>query len=338
MTATEIHAALEEVACAVCGGTDTEPARLRTARDPYAQSLGLDDGRSSWVVCRSCALVYQSPRPNAQAVDEMYTGGEYHRERGGIPDHYVDYSLRRSQLALNWALTQMGATSATAGDALDIGAGIGGALVHLRNHGWSTIGVEPDGELAAFGRDRFDLDIRDGFFDDATFADGTRFDFAYSCHVWEHLTDPVAVAKAARAVLRPGGHLCIVVPTFREAKTMAWQCFSTPHNYMFTHTSLGNVLALAGFDVVTHAYESDGDSELWLLAKVRDSDTALRTDEDVDRVQREIAMVPLRVPLGLPHRLRKHAATLTDDPADFAQRALRRVGELGGRLRRAARR
>lgn len=326
---------LEEVACAVCDARDAAPARIRNPRDRYALAYGIGGGRSRWVVCRRCALVYQSPRPDQAAVEDLYLDGDYHRERGGLPEHYVQYSLRRSVPALDWMLGHLPDGS---GRALDIGAGIGGALIHLRNHGWETIGVEPDDAMAALGRDRFSLDIRTGFFSDTTFADGPTFDFAYSCHVWEHLTDPVGVAEAARSALTVGGHLGIVVPTFRQARTMAWQCFSTPHNYMFTHQSLGNVLNRAGFDVVAHTYAADADSELWLVARVRDGAPAARQDEAVNHVQRELALVPLRAPLGWPGRARKHAATLAADPRDFVDRSGRRLRDLGGRLRRLIRR
>jgi SAM-dependent methyltransferase len=336
LTVTSIQTdVLEEVSCAVCGGTESEVARLRVPRDDTAAAYGLPDGRSHWVVCQTCGLVYQSPRPNAAAVDALYLGGGYHADRGGIPEHYVAYSLRRSVPALTWGLDQLGVAP---GRALDIGCGIGGALVHLRERGWDVAGVEPDPELSAVARDRFGLDARTGFFDDTTFPASDSFDLAYSCHVWEHLADPVALAAAARRVLAPrNGHLFIVVPTFRQARTLAWACFTTPHTYMFTHVTLGNVLRKAGFEVITHRYAADADSELWLIARALPSPagTAAPLPDPAERVQRELATVPLRAPLGLPGRLAKHARTLTSDPGDFAVRAGRHVRTQLKRVRRS---
>ncbi len=326
---------LETVACAACGGHRARTARVRPPRDEYAFALGLRDGRSRWVVCDSCALVYQSPRPGPDAVANLYVGGSYHEERGGIPEHYLEYSLRRSTEALAWALSQP--SMPLIGRALDIGCGVGGALVNLRNRGWEVVGVEPDHSLAEVGRQRFGLDVHDGFFDDGTFSAVTEFDLAYSCHVYEHLADPVATSRAAYRVLAPRrGHLVIVVPTFRRSRTLAWACFTAPHTYMFTDVSLGNVLDAAGFDVVAHRYAASGDSELWLVARARanESQRGVRKEDPVT-IQRELTLAPLGAPLGLPARVRKHVRTLASDPSDFVARARRWASSQAARAGRA---
>lgn len=325
------------VACAVCGSTASHPARVRVAVDDAAHVLDLPRGRSSWVVCDDCALVFQSPRPDADAVERLYTGGDYHENRGGIPEHYVQYSLRRSVNALDWAQERIPGT----GRALDIGCGIGGALVKLRDDGWDVFGVEPDGDMAEVARDRFDLPAVTGMFEPDTLP-GEQFDLAYSCHVWEHLADPVETSAAAHAVLAEReGYLMIVVPTFRKATTWAWTCFTAPHTYMFTDVSLGNVLDRVGFDVIDHAYKGAADSELWLLAKARPTAGPTRTEpvrEDPAKVQRELALVPLRAPLGAIGRAKTHVATFAKDPKDFASRTSRWAARRWDRAKRMVKR
>jgi SAM-dependent methyltransferase len=310
---------------------------VRVPRDDHAIALGLPGGRSRWVVCEDCALVYQSPRPGADVVDDLYVGGSYHEGRGGVPEHYLEYSLRRSREAIAWGLSRPSLRGRT-GRALDIGCGVGGALVELQRYGWDVIGVEPDPELAATGRDRFGLEIIDGFFD-AEHVPPWSFDLAYSCHVWEHLADPVATSRVAHQVLAPNqGHLLIVVPTFRQARTLAWACFTSPHTYMFTDVSLGNLLDACGFDVIDHCYAASADSELWLLARARPSagPTGAFTPERPEAVQRELALVPFRAPLGAPGRLRKHIQTFRADPRDFGSRLGRWTRAQLSRARRAS--
>lgn len=318
-------AVLESVSCVVCGADRARTARVRPPRDDYAVALGLPDGRSRWVVCDSCALVYQSPRPGPDAVVDLYAGGTYHEDRGGVAEHYLEYSLRRSQDALAWALSLPSLRAS--GRALDIGCGVGGALVNLRARGWATVGVEPDPNLAEVGRSRFGLEVHDGFFDDRTFPPATEFDLAYSCHVYEHLADPIATSRAAYRVLAPRrGHLVIVVPTFRRSRTLAWTCFTAPHTYMFTDVSLGNVLDASGFDVVSYRFAASGDSELWLVARARAVDVPRGfRQEDPAKIQRELALAPFGAPLGVPGRVVKHVRTLVSDPADFTARARRWV-------------
>ena len=335
-------AVLERVACAVCGSTASRAARVLVPRDDHARELGLPGGRSRWVVCDDCGLVYQSPRPDLAAVGDLYAGGDYHEIRGGVPEHYVEYSLRRSRAALDWA-GRCARLHDQAGRALDIGCGVGGAMVDLRGRGWEVVGVEPDPVLAQVARTRFGFDVRGQFFDGATFPDEEAFDLVYSCHVWEHLAAPRATSVAAHELLAATrGHLLIVVPTFRRARTLAWSCFTAPHTYMFTEVSLGNLLEATGFDVVRHRYAAGGDSELWLLARARGpnvaSSRAKPRRESPGAVQRELVTVPLRAPLGLPGRLGAHVRTLIADPADFGARLARGSRSRLVRVRSALRR
>src|SRR5258708_29938755 len=150
----------EQVPCVVCGSQAARRARLRVPRDDHALELGLPDGRSTWVVCDRCGLVFQSPRPDTKTVEDLYEGGSYHETSGGVPEHYIRYSLRRSQHALDWVLSQPGLAGCT-GRALDIGCGVGGALTDLMKRGWEAIGVEPDPQLAATGRSRFGATVVD---------------------------------------------------------------------------------------------------------------------------------------------------------------------------------
>jgi SAM-dependent methyltransferase len=312
---------LERVACAVCGSDAARTARVRAPRDDHALDLGMPAGRSVWVVCEHCGLVYQSPRPTSAVVQDLYAGGDYHKVRGGLPEHYVQYSLRRSSAVLAWGLSQPEVD--VRGRAVDIGCGVGGALVWLRDRGWEVVGVEPDASLVEIARVRFGLEVYSDFFSEETFSSCEGFNLAFSSHVWEHLADPRATCVSAQRVLvDQRGHLLIVVPTFRRARTLAWSSFTVPHTYMFTEVSLGNLLRASGFDVVAHRYAAGADSELWLLARatVKRSQQEAVVVEDVRAVQRELATVPLRVPLGLVGRLPAHARTLVSDPKDFLQR------------------
>ena len=54
---------------------------MRVPIDDHAGVLDLPGGRSHWVVCDRCALVYQSPRPGPDAVARLYDGGDYHTTR-----------------------------------------------------------------------------------------------------------------------------------------------------------------------------------------------------------------------------------------------------------------
>lgn len=329
---------METVPCALCGADDTQPARLLVPRDEVARSLGLERGRSTWVVCVRCGLVYQNPRPGPEAITAMYAEGDYHERRGGVPEHYIDYSLRRSREALAWGLGAAGLEHST-GDALDVGCGIGGALVDLRERGWAVQGVEPDPNLASVARDRFGLDVRSNVLEPGTFRRGTEFDLAYTCHVWEHLADPVTVTREVhRMLVGRRGHFLVVVPTYERARNLAWVCFSTPHTYMFGEATLRALLERCGFEVIDARHHAGADSELWMIARAVPAPPCSSAGDDVRRVQRRIALVPAVAPLGVPGRLAVHLRTLAADPADFSRRLVRWAGARAGALREQLRR
>lgn len=47
------------------------------------------------------------------------------------------------------------------------------------------------------------------------FAPAEKYDYVFASYILEHVLDPVAVMKVARAVLKPGGRIFIVVPNAR---------------------------------------------------------------------------------------------------------------------------
>jgi SAM-dependent methyltransferase len=262
----------------------------------------------------------------------MYAAGGYHRYAAGVPEHYVRYSLRRPLAALAWTQEQLGA--AAGGRAVDIGCGVGGAMLELARLGWDTTGVEPDPDLSEMARSRFGLDVKTGFFDAGTFPPEDTFDLAYASHVWEHLSDPLTTTRAVRGLLRDGGHFMVVVPTFRRARRMAWGTFSAAHNFMYSEHTLGDLLRASGFEVAAHRFAAGADSELWMLARAAAAPKAAELSRpSITTIQAQLATVPLRAPLGLPTRIRTHARTLRSDPKDFSDR-LRRWTT--GRLRRVA--
>ena len=153
-----------------------------------------------------------------------------------------------------------------------------------------------------------------------------RFSLVFSQHAFEHMLDPLGVARVARQILDPvEGILFICVPTYRRTWTFAWSYFNTAHTYMFTHKTLGNLLARAGFRVLRHRYFSrwDREGEVWMLAQVDRERPAGAVDESLPfresgwRSQVELALVPLTAVLGLAGRLLLSSLLLVANPRAF---------------------
>lgn len=97
-----------------------------------------------------------------------------------------------------------------AGRAVDVGCGMGGNTVVLRELGWQAVGVEYTAVGSQIAASRGIPVVRaDGR--TLPIADGS-VDLVMSTDAWEHIDDDVAVARETERVLRPGGRAVIAVP------------------------------------------------------------------------------------------------------------------------------
>lgn len=311
---------METIACCICGQQETEPVRARIVPDEYAGLMPDAPARSSWVTCRRCGLVFQNPRPDAAQMLHLYEGGVY-RNWDEVPQQFFDYAERRPQPVLGWLATRpeiQRLEEQLAPRALDIGCGVGGSLPLLRARGWDARGVEPDPQLARAGEAKYNAPILAGLMDENAYAD-VDFDLALSIHTFEHLLEPLEVARAAHArLVARSGLLCVVMPTYVRASHWAWEWMNTAHTYIFTGPTLGNLLFKAGFETLAYRYPSRRNhkfqepSEVWILARalptMPDANARLPFREPIARVRRQMMrVVPRAGAAWLDHRARRAA-------------------------------
>jgi len=95
---------------------------------------------------------------------------------------------------------------------LDIGCNAGAQLASFHERGWELWGVDASETALARARERFPTGrFVQGLIEQADVPAG-YFDAVRTSHVWEHLPDPVGLARWCRNVLRPGGDLLLYVP------------------------------------------------------------------------------------------------------------------------------
>ncbi|SEK50093.1 methyltransferase domain-containing protein [Halomonas daqiaonensis] len=125
-------------------------------------------------------------------------------------------------------------------DILDFGCGDGALLEALG--GKNGVEVNPHARDAAQARG-FRIEESIDAFDDAS------IDFIVSNHCLEHVEDPVSVIRKMRRVIRPDGTLVIVVPCHR-ADFAFRENDRDFHLFSWSAANLGNVVKLAGFEVL----------------------------------------------------------------------------------------
>jgi SAM-dependent methyltransferase len=223
-------------------------------------------GRIGLVECRRCRLAFINPRPSPSHLSAFYAGSTYdcHETAGSSSAGAVaDHLLERIQPHLPEQAPRT---------VLDYGAGGGGFLLRMREHGWQAHGLEP-------GRRGLDACRSAGL---AVVADPAQLPSAYFGlvtfhHVFEHLRDPEAVLATVRRVLAPEGRLFIEVPNIRSLRArMALPALSARtrvderyrafpiHLAYYDRRTLVRVLEQAGWQVETSFTLGMGVDE-WLI-------------------------------------------------------------------------
>jgi 2-polyprenyl-3-methyl-5-hydroxy-6-metoxy-1,4-benzoquinol methylase len=153
------------------------------------------------------------------------------------------------RLALRW-LERHGK-----GRLLDVGCGPGTFLLVARTRGWNVAGVEPTAEPAELASS-FALDVFNGTAEDFARQSPLRFHAITSFEVLEHVTRPIAMLRAMRELLQPGGHIVVSVPNLDDPYCLRQQIPSAVppvHINFFNRRSLGESMRLAGLEVLKFA-------------------------------------------------------------------------------------
>jgi 2-polyprenyl-3-methyl-5-hydroxy-6-metoxy-1,4-benzoquinol methylase len=254
---------LEPVACNLCGSREGVP--IARGRDfEY-------DTSDVWVTavrCAGCGLVYLNPRPAAAALPAIY------------PDNYYAYDfaaslnplVRRVKDRVDAAKVGLYRRLVPGpGRILDVGCGEGHILDMLRRHGrpdWDLWGVEL-GERAVQQARRAGYTVLAGRFEDVALPPG-HFDLLIMNQLIEHVADPVAMLKKARAALRPGGHVVIETPNLdswdaRLFRRRYWGGYHFPRHFtLFDRRTL--IAAVTVADLETVACRPLVCPQFWILS------------------------------------------------------------------------
>jgi SAM-dependent methyltransferase len=233
------------VACAVCGGTRTDPLYVKS---------GYAIGR-----CAQCGLIYANPRAPEAAILGRYSSDYFWKEylpSLGVVDGTFDLTRFDARHA---SVLKMIADEAPGRRLLEVGCGAGFFLKAAARAGWQVEGIELSTEASRFAVERLELPIRRERAEDAPIKPAS-FDAAAMFDVIEHLFDPRAVLTAIARALAPGGTLVISTPNIDAASRYLlgrdWAVLSPlEHVYYFSEDSLRRLLEATGFSDVRFVRE-----------------------------------------------------------------------------------
>ncbi|WP_017296505.1 class I SAM-dependent methyltransferase [Nodosilinea nodulosa] len=215
--------------CCVCDSDDAAPMAVgedfeyRTSPDYFLA-----------MQCRRCGLVYLNPRPSNETLAQIYPP-DYHAFEFSAEAFGFVYRVRR-WLEARRLLAYCRGLPAQA-RILDVGCGDGFHLDLLRQYGqpdWQLEGVDPS-PLAATAAQRRGLQVHHGTVQTADLPSAS-YDLAFMIATIEHVDDPVAVVRAVRSRLKPGGRLVIVTDNtatldFALFKRRHWGGYHFPRHW-----------------------------------------------------------------------------------------------------------
>jgi 2-polyprenyl-3-methyl-5-hydroxy-6-metoxy-1,4-benzoquinol methylase len=154
---------------------------------------------------------------------------------------------------------------------LEIGAGYGAALEFFTAAGLETYGTEASAHRVAACRAKGLRVTQTSILDLNPVAPHGPFDFVYSQHVFEHLTDLDEVMKSVEPLVKPGGFIYIEVPHSPLAEDIVLRSHIPVHAHLFSAASLTALLQRSGFRPVRVL----ADVNLHVVAQKGEVDTPL---------------------------------------------------------------
>ncbi len=252
---------------------------------------------SEWKICGVCGFVHQNPRPSIEALNRFYLSATYHNQaEAPTLEQYKQFGRWYFSEKIDYLMRHTGLRT---GQVFDIGCGYGGALIVFQEKGWKCHGMEADQNCVSFAHTAFGLSgVQHGVLTANTEPKGS-IDVVFSNHAFEHFADLETVLKGITRILKSGGYVFTVVPTYYcNRSTLSKRWMNSAHYSLFTHNSLNQLFAKYGLEEVSHTYRGwwKEIDELWHLARLngehRSSQEYL---EDPEQVARYISFVnPIR--------------------------------------------
>ncbi|MGY6552430.1 MAG: class I SAM-dependent methyltransferase [Erythrobacter sp.] len=198
-------------ACPMCGA-DTSKARVLGLR--LNQSQGLKPRAKTGISvticqCSDCRLLFPQPLPIPSRIEDHYgvpPEDYWSSHRFDDDPDYFQQQVATAKRLLDFKLKM---------NALDIGAGLGKAMVALERAGFEVYGIEPSQSFREAALKRTGLPperIQCEMLEEADFP-ANHFDFITFGAVLEHLYDPGHAIETALQWLKPGGVIQIEVPS-----------------------------------------------------------------------------------------------------------------------------
>jgi len=192
-------ASWEKVNCPFCGSGDS------SIYERYGSEL-----QYTYVLCKNCSLVYQSPRPtyDQHFIDAAYASYYQFSESVNLDDKTL---IQHSSVEMfREEVENLLKYDKVRTNVLDIGSAMGTFLYAARPHYKRAVGLDVSAQLAAFAEKNTGATVFLKQFNEFEYPE--KFSLIHMSHVIEHVPNPVEWLNKAKTMLEKGGVLVINVP------------------------------------------------------------------------------------------------------------------------------
>jgi 2-polyprenyl-3-methyl-5-hydroxy-6-metoxy-1,4-benzoquinol methylase len=194
--------------------------------------------------CDNCTHVFANPCPSQDFIQSLY---------GATEDPLYQEEAQGRSKNFSRILSTLDEIHPEKGMLFDVGAATGILMDISRKRGWNVEGVEPSAWAVRTARERYDLTISEGAFEEISLPE-ERFTVVTMVDFIEHIPHPLDALSIARKILMTGGTLCLVTPDINSlaAKIMGrkWWHYRPGHLGYFTKKSLDFILQRASFRIM----------------------------------------------------------------------------------------
>jgi SAM-dependent methyltransferase len=232
--------------CPLC--SSTEIAEALTARDHTVSQ----ETFSIWE-CGDCTLRFTQDVPDAASIGVYYKSEDYishtNTRKGLVNSLY--HMVRRQTLSDKHRLL-CSATRLKHGKLLDIGAGTGAFVAHMKENEWDVTGLEPDetARQVALTENNVTLAPVSDFYS----LPVDSYDAITLWHVLEHVHDLHSYIGQLARLLKKEGRIFIAVPNYTSHDAAvyrgAWAAYDVPrHLYHFSPDAMEDLLTRHGLQL-----------------------------------------------------------------------------------------
>ncbi len=200
----------EVTACEMCGAT-SELHKILGQRLNCSQGLNPKNKTGisvSVIKCKNCELIFSSPQPIPFDINDHYDIPPEVYWNSEVFEFHPDYFAAEINVIKEILPFREGLT------ALDVGAGLGKAMISLSEAGFDTFGFEPSKPFYEQAISKMNISperLKFGMIEDIDYPEN-HFDFITFGAVLEHLYHPAESIEKAIRWLKPNGIIHIEVP------------------------------------------------------------------------------------------------------------------------------